>query len=87
MKEQAKEEAMFDLVRRWMESGQSQKQFSQENNIKLHTFMYWIHKFRQSESPDQGFTALSISPESGTVVGVNPKIEIELAGGVVVRIY
>jgi hypothetical protein len=83
MKEESKEAAMFDLVEQWRQSGKSQKQFSEENHIKLWTLLYWVQKYRQSKAPDQGFASLTISPESGA----NPKIEIELTGGIVVRIY
>ena len=83
MKEGTKAAAMFDLVEQWQQSGKSQKQFSEENRIKLWTLLYWVQKYRQSKVPDQGFASLTISPESG----VNPKIEIELTGGIVVRIY
>lgn len=87
MKEEAKATAMFDLVEQWRQSGKSQKQFSEENHIKLWTLLYWVQKYRQSKAPDRGFASLTISPEPRAGSGVNPKIEIELTGGIVVRIY
>ena len=63
MKEETKAAAMFDLVEQWQQSGKSQKQFSEKNHIKLWTLLYWVQKYRQSKSPDQGFASLTISPD------------------------
>lgn len=87
MKEESKEAAMFDLVEQWRQSGKSQKQFSEENHIKLWTLLYWVQKYRRSKTPEQGFASLTLAPEPGARSGGNPKIEIELTGGIVVRIY
>jgi hypothetical protein len=87
MKEEAKSTAMFNLVEQWSQSGKSQKQFSEENRIKLWKFLYWVQKYRQSKAPDRGFASLTVSPEPVAELGVNPKIEIEIAGDIVVRIY
>jgi hypothetical protein len=87
MKEEGKATAMFDLVEQWQGSGKSQKLFSEENHLKLGTFIYWVQKHRQSQTPDQGFASLTIAPESGAGLPTSPKIEIELSGGIIVRIY
>jgi hypothetical protein len=87
MKEETKAVAMFDLVEQWRQSGKSQKQFCEENHIKLWTLLYWVQKYRQSKAPEQGFASLTLAPEPGAGPGANPKIEIELTGGIVVRIY
>jgi hypothetical protein len=86
MQNDTKTQSMYELVEQWQQSGKTQKQFSEENHIKLATFMYWVQKHRQINAPDHGFAALTIGQESG--VG-NPilKLEIELSGGIVVRIY
>ena len=86
MQSDSKTQSMFELVENWQQSGKSQKQFSVENDIKLATFMYWVQKYRQDKSPNHGFASLTISQETGEGLPT-PKIEIELAGGTVVRIY
>lgn len=86
MHQTSKTESMYELVQQWQQSGKTQKQFSEENHIRLHTFIYWVQKYRQSNTPDQGFASLTISQENG-VVPSTPKVEIELTGGIVVRIY
>jgi hypothetical protein len=86
MQNDTKTQSMYALVEQWQQSGKSQKQFSEDNHIKLHTFMYWVQKHRQANTPDQGFASLTISQETG-VGSCSPKVEIELTGGIVVRIY
>ena len=87
MKEESKMAAMFELVEQWRQSGKSQKQFSEENHIKLWTLLYWVQKYGQSKAADQGFASLTLAPEPGAEPGANPKIEIEITGGIIVRIY
>jgi hypothetical protein len=87
MKEESKMAAMCELVEQWRQSGKSQKQFCEENHVKLWTLLYWVKKYRQVKAPDQGFASLTLAPEPGAGPGANPKIEIELQGGILVRIY
>ena len=77
---------MFDLVERWEKSGKSQKKFSSENNVKFHAFGYWVKKYKQSNSANPGFASVTLTPEAEPFRS-NPKIEIELSGGIIVRIY
>jgi transposase-like protein len=86
MKESSKELAMFDMVENWQKSGKSQKKFSSENNVKFHTFSYWVQRYKQSKSTNPGFAAVTLTPELETSCS-NPRIEIELAGDIVVRIF
>ena len=86
MKEAVKEVAMFNLVEKWQKSGKSQKQFSSENNVTFYAFNYWVQRYRRSKRIDSGFASVTLSPEPEFVTNT-PKIEIELSGGTVVRIY
>jgi len=86
MKEASKESAMFDLVEKWQKSGKSQKKFSSENNVKFHTFSYWVQRYKQSKSVNPGFAAVTLTQERETN-NSNPRIEIELTGDIVVRIF
>ena len=75
---------MFDLVEQWQQSSKSQKIFSEEHNIKLPTFSYWVNKYRQQSSPEVGFAKVELGQRSGLP---KARIEIELADGMVVRIF
>ena len=86
MQDEAKTSAMFELVEQWYQSGKSQSQFSSENGIRLHTLGYWVKRYRESQDTHQGFASLTVSGEAKTH-SAQPRIEIELGSGVVVRIY
>jgi hypothetical protein len=86
MKEATKESAMFKLVEKWQKSGKGQKQFSGDNNITFSAFSYWVQRYRRSKISNPGFASVTLTPEPEPACS-NPKIEIELSGGIVVRIY
>jgi hypothetical protein len=86
MQNDPKTQSMYELVQQWQQSGKTQKQFSEENHIKKATFIYWVQKYRQVNAPDPGFASLTISQETG-IGNPTPKLEIEITGGIVVRIY
>lgn len=75
---------MFELVEQWHQSGKSQRQFSAEHNIRLVTFSYWVKKHRQQKNTEIGFAKVELGqPTSYTPA----RIEIELADGIVVRVF
>jgi len=86
MQDETKTAAMFDLVEQWQQSGLSQNQFCTENGIRLHTLGYWIKKHKQNQMGHEGFATLSLGSERANQPRL-PKIEIELAGGFIVRIF
>lgn len=86
MKEATKESTMFKLIEKWHKSELSQKQFSIENNLNVHTMSYWVQRYNKSKISNTGFASVTFAPEVEPTVS-SPKIEIELAGGIVVRIY
>jgi len=86
MQDENKTRAMFDIVEQWQQSGKSQNQFSIENGIRLHTLMYWVKKYRQLQTGHEGFATVSIDGEPERSPAI-PRIEVELPGGLVVRVY
>ncbi|HPE43638.1 MAG TPA: hypothetical protein PKV88_06120 [Bacteroidales bacterium] len=76
---------MFELVEQWQESGKSQQQFSKEQNIKLATFNYWVKKHRQQKVAEIGFAKVDFGQHS--IAPTAAKVEIELAAGMVIRIF
>lgn len=77
---------MIELVEQWLESGKSQRQFSSENGIPLHTLGYWIKKHRESQLSHRGFASLTVSAQD-KLQPAQARVEIELGEGLVVRIY
>ena len=49
---------MFDLVRKWQSSGQTQIEFASKQNISLHTLKYWIYKLRKKNKNTDAFIRL-----------------------------
>lgn len=76
---------MFELVEQWQQSGKSQQQFSTEHNVKLATFGYWVKKHRQQRASEIGFAKVELEQQPCSFS--RAKIEIELADGMVVRIF
>jgi len=85
MQSEDKTTMMFNLVEQWQQSGISQQQFSDDHNIKLPTFSYWVKKYREQKTTDIGFTKVDLSSSTDTPTAA--RIEIELADGTVVRIF
>lgn len=86
MQDENKTRAMFGIVEQWQQSGKSQNQFCTENGIRLHTLGYWVRKYRQLQMGHEGFASVSIGGETERI-HTTPRIEVELPGGLVVRVY
>lgn len=85
MQNEDKTAGMFELVEQWQQSGKSQQQFSTEHNVKLATFSYWLKKHRQQKASEIGFAKVEL--EQQPISYSRARIEIELADGMVVRIF
>lgn len=60
-----REEEMYPIVETWLQSGQSQKQFCEEQGIKMHLLNYWVRHYRdqrdvESSSPVQEFIPVDL---------------------------
>ena len=76
MQDEVKIQSMFELVEQWQQSGKSRRQFSSENGIRLHTLVYWVKRYRESQDTHQGFASLTVSGEA-KIHSAQPRIEIE----------
>lgn len=45
---------MFPLVKSWLESGQSKTGFCEAHRVNIHTFTYWLHRYREDEAKTEG---------------------------------
>ncbi len=64
-KELVTSEVMYDHIRLWAQSGQSQKSYCQQADIAYHIFHYWYGKYRKEHSGNSSFIQLPISTSSG----------------------
>jgi hypothetical protein len=77
-------EEMFPVVEDWLESGLTQKEYSQQHQLAKHILPYWAGRYRKTHpSSDQetcSFIRLS-TPSAPSVDGM----EVVLPTGVVIR--
>jgi len=81
-------EEMFPVVEDWLQSGLTQKAYSQRHDLPLHILPYWASRYRKAnQAPiDQSAQSSSghfISVSTGNTM--NCGMEIVLPTGVVVR--
>ena len=81
----------FATVEKYLASGQTQKQFCQQEHLAYSTFQVWLKKYRQTKSvssPEQqlgsNFIPLTLTPSTATVDSAH--YIIEYPTGVILRI-
>ena len=80
-KVEERRQQMLALVDEWRGSGQTQKAFAADRNIKLFTLRYWIHKFKEVEKQIEGngsFVQLSPVGSPGMIIRYANGISLEL---------
>jgi len=65
-------QSKIDIIERWKQSGLSQKEFYQQQNIPAHVFYYWHKCYRdqhgnKSSRSSGGFVQLSIPASAGSI--------------------
>ncbi len=74
---------MYPLVEQWLETRENQSVFCAIHKIPQAVFSYWLKKYRDENSNDQGgkrFVALSVKPSPFA------DFEVEYPNGVTIRI-
>ena len=84
---QRKKTEMYPLVKKWQQSGQSQKAFSKAHGLKAHTLQYWVKKYEKEHSSKSlskdtsQFVPLLVSNQGGDV-GKSTQIKLSYPNGV-----
>lgn len=79
---------MFPVVEDWLQSGLTQKEYSQRHRLALHILPYWAGRYRKEKADP---LAASPQPSSGHFIPVSTDkelssgMEIVLPTGVVIR--
>ncbi len=81
-------EEMFPVVEDWLQSGLSQKAYSQRHDLPLHILPYWAGRYRKAHQDPITTSAPSssghfIPVSAGTTM--NGGMEIALPSGIVIR--
>ncbi len=83
------EAEMFPLVESWLESGLTQKEFSQKQQIPAHVLVYWIGRYRKIHRGDTSQTLGKGKLDSfirlPTTIPSANGMEVCLPTGVVIR--
>ena len=78
---------MFPLVETWLQSGQTQEEFSSIHNMSKHVLSYWVCKYRKAkrsaEQPSETATPSFIQVQTPVVSSTS--MEVILPTGVVIR--
>ena len=59
---------MFPVVEEWLQSGLSQKAYSQRHDLPLHILPYWAGRYRKAQ---QGSIDQASQPSSGHFIPVS----------------
>ena len=52
---------MFPVIRQYMSTDMSQRQFCEKHQIELHLFRYWLKKYREEKQKKEGSTFSSLA--------------------------
>jgi hypothetical protein len=79
---------MFPVVEDWLQSGLTQKEYSQRHQLALHILPYWVGKYRKEKtnsseqvSPPSSGHFIPVSTDKEMISGM----EVVLPTGVVIR--
>lgn len=81
---------MFELIKAWQESGQTQATFIRKNGVSFGTFYYWLKKYRSQPGKAKD-TSCDFTPvyfDNLPVLKNKAKvIEIKTPSGICVTVY
>jgi hypothetical protein len=73
-----KRSMMLSLVEQWQQSGMSQAEFAQVQNLTLIKLRYWIRKHRQNENTTSAFIPLNGFAQQGISIRYPNGVELML---------
>jgi hypothetical protein len=76
------QQQMFAMIASWKQSGLSQKQYCEQNNIRYYVFHYWYKRYRDQQPVKKGspFVALDVKASASFDTG-SAAIELLLGDG------
>ena len=77
---------MFLVIEGWKKSGQSQREYCKQNNIRYHVFHYWYKVYREEHQavvkPTSPFVQLQVQPEDNVITAATTtNVELLLPDG------
>jgi len=85
MRKQRKQLEMYPLVKEYLSSDISQREFCQGRKIKVHTFQYWLSKYKRDQikqNQEDKFISLEVNESSPSL---NQVMRISYPSGMIVE--
>lgn len=85
MSKQRKQSEMYPLVQEYLSSEVSQREFCRSHQIKVHTFQYWLSKYKQEqikENQMDKFIPLEVNDSSSLL---NQVVRISYPSGMMIE--
>jgi len=82
------QQEMFSLIKKWQESGISQRDFCSQHDLSMHAFYYWLRKYKQAnQSSENRFLPVEInSPVFTPGNDISGNIQIRYPNGVLITL-
>ena len=77
-------EEMFPVVEDWLQSGLTQKAYSQQHQLPGHVLPYWVGRYRKTQPAADQKTSSFIRLATPAALPVHG-MEVQLPSGVVIR--
>lgn len=84
---------MYPIIKRWERSNKRKQTFCEEEGINLHTFIYWLKKYRRSiknsekEETSSDFIELRLENSPIASSPISPFAEIKYPNGISLHLY
>ena len=85
MRKQRNQSEMYPLVEEYLSSDISQREYCQRHQIKVHTFQYWLSKYKQDQikqNQEDKFISLEVNELSPSL---NQVVRISYPSGMIVE--
>jgi hypothetical protein len=85
MRKQRKQSEMYPLVQEYLSSEVSRREFCHGHQIKVHTFQYWLSKYKQEQIKENHvdkFVPLEVNDSSALL---NQVVRISYPSGMIVE--
>jgi len=80
-KPQKTAQQMYPVIRKFMSTELSQREFCELNQLELYSFQYWLRKYRQEMKDNTGpdFSSIEIElPSAGRHIVIRTKAGVEI---------
>jgi len=85
MSKQRNQSQMYPLVQEYLLSEVSQREFCQGHQIKVHTFQYWLSKYKQEQTKENQVDKFIPLELNDSAPLLNQMVRISYPGGMIIE--